>query len=721
VTVTDDGEPNLAGQVTFAWTITNTNRAPVGHDQAITVEAGVATRITLSGADPDGDPLTFSIGGPPGKGSLSGSAPGLEYTAALDSEGADTITFTAFDGVSPSAPATVSIQILPYDPPDAGADRYEVDRDVTLVVAAPGVLANDTASKGALTARLLVTANHGDLLLNSDGSFTYHHNSSNFATDTFTYAAEDGIGSSGPIVVTINIDLNRAPLASADVVDADEDKLVSFNVLNNDTDPDGDVLQVVSIDLAANGTLISRGFGVFSYRPAPNWNGTEVLTYTAGDGHGKSASAQIEIVVAPVNDVPMASDLALNIAAGDSVVVDLDAFVVDPDGDDLTYDLPVDHFAADTEWIATGVLSLAAKVGGDGTVLLPYTVEDGHGGKAGATITINVSGVGDDLGVPELVDESTSTEVSGGGVRPAGLRFTGLNLILGSLNQTFGLFRLPLLLFIATFGMSLVLGLGRKISLFSGPVFLPLIASQRMACILIPAHGSLIAREAPGNHTDAVHRFPADQRDLRTTGRRAQLGSALWIEIETPDGDAWANGRSLTPQVDFGEFVSDPRPQELVTQLRAAIDSGGDLAPLTTPRGLYVSYHAPPALMRSSELEGILTDDLDRRWWRRVGDHADLTGSFKRIVAMPLAAALDAFGARAGVEPAVPTPVELTNLQSLAVGDPAVSGKDGWRIFFDYTEGEPRVFALWREDIINPAAVASQALLEHAPGRAAQA
>ncbi len=710
VTVTDDGTPTLAGQATFTWTITNTNRAPKGLDVTLTVQAGVPTTLTLEGSDPDGGALTFSIESAPGQGSISGNMPTVVYLATLDATGVDTFTFRVSDGVPTSDAATVKIQILGYDPPDAAPDRYSVDRNETLAIGAPGVLSNDSAAIGSLTARLVAGATYGAVLLNPDGSFSYDHDGSGVPSDAFTYVAEDGIGSSGPITVTIDVDINRAPLAVDDFVSLDEDTAVAIEVLANDSDPDGDALEVASIGVATHGTLTAVGRGVYEYQPAQDWNGTEILTYTVSDGTGKFAKARIEIVVTPLNDAPLATDVNYRVSAGETVLIDLAAATFDADGDVLAFDLPFSRFEAETHWIEAGLLSFGAKIGVHGTVTMPYTVDDGNGGTSGATITVLVSGIRDDLGLPEFVNGSGAAETRGESNASAGFTFTGLSLVLGSLNQTFGLFRVPLLLFAITFGLSLMLGLGTKLSLFSGPVYLPLIGSQRIACILIPADGSLIARSAPGDSADVVHRFPAGQRDLTTTGRRAQLGSHLWAELETPDGDAWVNGRFLTLQVPFARFASDSRSQKLVEELRATIADDGSLAPITVPRGLYVAYHSSPLLTRAGELGTVLAGGTERLWWSRQGDRPSLVGSFKDVVAGPLAAAIDAYGARAGAEAAAEVPIELANLHSLAVGDPTAPGKDAWRVFFDYTGGETKIIALWKEADINAAAIEPRAV-----------
>jgi len=73
--------------------------------------------------------------------------------------------------------------------PVAMDDFYETDQDVTLVVAAPGVLANDNDLNvhDQVILDVKVHPEHGQLTLNQDGSFTYIPNLRFYGVDTFVY------------------------------------------------------------------------------------------------------------------------------------------------------------------------------------------------------------------------------------------------------------------------------------------------------------------------------------------------------------------------------------------------------------------------------------------------------------------------------------------------------------------------------------------------------
>jgi hypothetical protein len=128
------------------------------------------------------------------------------YTPTLDWSGADTFSYVASDGAL-SATATVAITVTAVnDAPVAGDDAYTTSEDVVLVVAAPGVLGNDSDSDGdPLRAVLDAPPAHGAVALSADGAFVYTPMLNWSGVVTFTYWANDGLVDSNPAAVTITV------------------------------------------------------------------------------------------------------------------------------------------------------------------------------------------------------------------------------------------------------------------------------------------------------------------------------------------------------------------------------------------------------------------------------------------------------------------------------------------------------------------------------------
>jgi hypothetical protein len=110
VTVSDG---TLTDTANFTWTVSHVNVAPVANNQNVETAQDTATPLTLTATDANGSALTYSVVTQPAHGTLSGTAPNLTYTPALDYNGGDSLTFKANDGQLDSNVATVTITVTP--------------------------------------------------------------------------------------------------------------------------------------------------------------------------------------------------------------------------------------------------------------------------------------------------------------------------------------------------------------------------------------------------------------------------------------------------------------------------------------------------------------------------------------------------------------------------------------------------------------------------------
>lgn len=96
--------------------------------------------------------------------------------------------------------------VPPNTAPLAANDSYPIYQDVALVIPANGVLANDSDAEGdALTAIPDGVPAHGNVTLNSDGSFTYTPAAGYTGPDSFSYHANDGSFDSNVATVSLTI------------------------------------------------------------------------------------------------------------------------------------------------------------------------------------------------------------------------------------------------------------------------------------------------------------------------------------------------------------------------------------------------------------------------------------------------------------------------------------------------------------------------------------
>jgi N-acetylmuramoyl-L-alanine amidase len=113
----NDGSAN-SNTATVQITVVHANHPPSANGQNVSLDEDTTAAITLTGNDPDGDPITFSIVVQPAHGTLTGSAPNVVYTPVPNYFGPDSFAFRTNDGNASSANGVVNLTVRPVnDPP----------------------------------------------------------------------------------------------------------------------------------------------------------------------------------------------------------------------------------------------------------------------------------------------------------------------------------------------------------------------------------------------------------------------------------------------------------------------------------------------------------------------------------------------------------------------------------------------------------------------------
>jgi outer membrane protein OmpA-like peptidoglycan-associated protein len=208
---------------------------------------------------------------------------------------------------------------------------------------------------------------------------------------------------------------NQLPVAANDSATTIKGTAISIRVLDNDSDADGDTLNIISIDEYSTngGTVAENESGVLTYTPAAGFIGTDTFTYTISDGHGGEATATVTVIVEDdpeTNTDPVAGDDSVSTTVDKEISIDVLANDSDADGDTLT----IESVAAASQQggtlaISAGKVLYTPPVGFSGTDTFTYTASDGKGGTATATVTVLVGPVP----VPDLdaADDHATTHV----------------------------------------------------------------------------------------------------------------------------------------------------------------------------------------------------------------------------------------------------------------------------------------------------------------------
>ncbi|HNG34125.1 MAG TPA: Ig-like domain-containing protein [Blastocatellia bacterium] len=118
VTVTDNGSPRRGDNGVVRITVNNVNRPPVASGQNVVGDEDTQLEIALDAADPDGDPLRFTILSQPASGVLLGDGKTRLYKPNLNFNGSDSFTYKVSDGSLESNTAVVNVRLRPVnDPP----------------------------------------------------------------------------------------------------------------------------------------------------------------------------------------------------------------------------------------------------------------------------------------------------------------------------------------------------------------------------------------------------------------------------------------------------------------------------------------------------------------------------------------------------------------------------------------------------------------------------
>src|SRR6185436_2467412 len=224
-------------------------------------------------------------------------------------------------------------------------------------------------------------------------------------TTTITYTISDGNGGTASATVTVTVTpVNDDPVAVDDIASTPEDVPVTIDPLANDSDLDGDPLIIIDAT-TTNGTVVIVGGTNLVFTPSTNFNGTTTITYTISDGNGGTTTATVTVTVTPVNDPPVATDDSASTPEDVAITIAPLANDSDLDGDPLTI---TDATTTNGTVVIVGGTNLlfTPTTNYNGTTTIPYTISDGNGGTASATVTVIVTPVNDP---PVAADDNAST------------------------------------------------------------------------------------------------------------------------------------------------------------------------------------------------------------------------------------------------------------------------------------------------------------------------
>jgi VCBS repeat-containing protein len=413
-------ESNLA---TVSLTITPVNDAPVVADVQATTAEDTALVIALGAyaTDVDSTALTTQIVAGPTHGVLTQNADGsYTYTPDANYNGADSFTYLANDGALDSNIATVSLNVTAVnDVPTLGDLSLAAVEDTALAM---NLLAQATDIDGdVLTASIVAGAQHGQVAINADGSFTYTPDLNFNGVDSFTYKVNDGALDSNIATVTLAVAaVNDAPVAADAAVTTAEDTALVIDLYAYATDVDTTLPSTAGgrgaggegsftatiVTVPAHGVLTQNADGSYTYTPDANYNGADSFTYLVNDGALDSNIATVTLAITAVNDAPTLGDLNLAAVEDTALAMNLLAQATDIEGDPLTAAIVAGPLHGQISINADGSFTYTPELNFNGADSFTYKVNDGQLDSNIATVTLTIAAVND---APVAADAAMAT------------------------------------------------------------------------------------------------------------------------------------------------------------------------------------------------------------------------------------------------------------------------------------------------------------------------
>lgn len=220
----------------------------------------------------------------------------------------------------------------------------------------------------------------------------------------------DGLANStivDPGGVAVVLNGNQLPVATDDSYAVQWNQSHTLDVLENDTDADGDTLSINQTTAAFGSVSISDDGLTLLYTPAQDFVGTDTLSYGVSDGNNGSAGATVTVEVY-YNRPPVVTNATADTNDKTAIDIDVLANASDPDGDALV----ISSASAQTGTVsitAAQTLRYTPQPGFSGTDTVSFSVSDNRGGSVNGEVLVSVTA----YEVITVVNKSSGGAVNG--------------------------------------------------------------------------------------------------------------------------------------------------------------------------------------------------------------------------------------------------------------------------------------------------------------------
>tara|TARA_B100000575_G_scaffold8260_1_gene6157 strand:- start:51 stop:2066 length:2016 start_codon:yes stop_codon:yes gene_type:complete len=283
--------------IVFIWTCSSPTKSepapqpPTVNNLSITTSEDTPTTFTMTGSDPEGAALTFSVSTQPQNGTVTASGAAGTYTPNANFNGTDTFAYIASDGALSSTAGLVSVTVNAVDDdPNTMNVSAITDEDNAVVI----TLEAEEYDGDTISFSIKDNPTNGSVTISGDKA-TYTPNANYYGSDSFTFEAVDytakKILNTATASITIN-PINDAPVVEDTSVEGWDNQNLSIQL--NGVDIDGDNLSYSIVDNAASVNAYISGSNIEIENTNHYW-GTDSITFQAYDGSAYSDTATLSI------------------------------------------------------------------------------------------------------------------------------------------------------------------------------------------------------------------------------------------------------------------------------------------------------------------------------------------------------------------------------------------------------------------------------------------
>jgi hypothetical protein len=410
----DDGTDNSSD--TFNFNVDAQNDAPTWStisEQNTNEDNDLIIDLTGYATDVDGDGLTFSVTSCASNITCSVSGDNLTLSPTANYSGAThNITVEADDSTASAVSTSFNLVVnaqndaptwsaIPNQSIDEG-DNVVIDLDTYAAdIDGVGLDYTDTSCGANLTCSI------------NNNALTVTANAGGGSTVSVTIEADDNNGgtNSDTFDVDITTPANNPPTITAVNQTTTEDNAIVVDISSWGNDADNDALTYSVTSCASNITCSLSGTNL-TLTPDTDHNGaTHNITIKVDDGTDNSSDS-FNFNIDAQNDVPVWNAIPdQNIVDGESIVIDLDTYASDIDGDALTYTAT----SCGTN-LSCGInnnsLTVTANGGGGSTVSVSIEADDNNGGNVSDIFNVSISASNNNAPTLTTVDQTTNEDTA---------------------------------------------------------------------------------------------------------------------------------------------------------------------------------------------------------------------------------------------------------------------------------------------------------------------